>query len=172
MKTHKIKSIASTGMLSSSHRNEIVSDTANISIGKYAEMSGKVVRRDETTNMLIGSILPVSIKIMLRSTFVSAGARNNETIKPSPSYASLLDSCELELRDGAFVLQITPKGGFPMKDSPPVPTPPPTRLALCGDDRVIALDAPYKDAQGEFLRNPDGSIAWLRIGGRVHARAE
>jgi hypothetical protein len=35
---------------------------------------------------------------------------------------------------------------------------------------VIALDEPFKDSRGEFLRNPDGSIAWLRIGGRVHAR--
>jgi hypothetical protein len=74
------------------------------------------------------------------------------------------------LRDGALVLQVTPKGGFPTKDSPASPTPPPTRLALCGDDRVIALDEPFKDARGEFLRGPDGRIAWLRIGGRVHAR--
>jgi CubicO group peptidase (beta-lactamase class C family) len=85
-------------------------------------------------------------------------------------YESLLSSCDLELRDGTLVLQVTPKGGFPTKDSPPSPTPPPTRLALCGDDRVIALDEPFKDSRGEFLRNPDGSIAWLRIGGRVHAR--
>jgi CubicO group peptidase (beta-lactamase class C family) len=86
-------------------------------------------------------------------------------------YESLLSRCDLELRDGTLVLQITPKGGFPTKDSPASPTPPPTRLALCGDDRVIALDEPSKDARGEFLRNPDGSIAWLRIGGRIHARS-
>jgi len=86
-------------------------------------------------------------------------------------YESLLDSCDLELRDGALILRRTPKGGFPTKDSPASPAPPPTRLALCGDDRVIALDEPFKDAQGEFLRNPDGSIAWLRIGGRLHSRS-
>jgi hypothetical protein len=85
-------------------------------------------------------------------------------------YESLMSICDLELRDGALVLQMTPKGGFPTKDSPAPPAPPPTRLALCGQDRVIALDEPFKDARGEFLRNPDGSIAWLRIGGRVHAR--
>jgi CubicO group peptidase (beta-lactamase class C family) len=85
-------------------------------------------------------------------------------------YESLMSICDLELRDGTLVLQMTPKGGFPTKDSPASPAPPPTRLALCGDDRVVALDEPFKDARGEFLRNPDGSIAWLRIGGRVHAR--
>ena len=78
--------------------------------------------------------------------------------------------CDLELRDGALILQRIPKRGFPTKDSPAAPTPPPTRLALCGADHVIALDEPLKDSRGEFLRNPDGSIAWLRIGGRVHAR--
>ena len=29
---------------------------------------------------------------------------------------------------------------------------------------------PSKDARAEFLRDPDGNVAWLRIGGRVHAR--
>lgn len=37
------------------------------------------------------------------------------------------------------------------------------------EDRVVILDEPMKDARGEFLRNPDNSIAWLRFGGRVHA---
>jgi CubicO group peptidase (beta-lactamase class C family) len=87
-------------------------------------------------------------------------------------YESLLSICDLELREGGLMLQMTPKGGFPTKDSPAPPAPPPTRLALYGDDRVIALDEPFADARGEFLRNRDGSIAWLRIGGRVHARAE
>jgi hypothetical protein len=35
---------------------------------------------------------------------------------------------------------------------------------------VVALHEPFKNTRGEFLRHPDGSIAWLRIGGRVHAR--
>ena len=29
---------------------------------------------------------------------------------------------------------------------------------------------PFKDGRGEFLRHPDGSIAWLRFGGRIAAR--
>ncbi len=86
------------------------------------------------------------------------------------SFFSLLSRCDLELRDGTTGTPITPKDGFPTKDSPASPTPPPTRLALCGDDQVIALDEPHKDTRGEFLRNPDGSIAWLRLGGRVHAK--
>lgn len=85
-------------------------------------------------------------------------------------YTSLLADIELTLRDGEFVLQSIPKGGFPKRDSPPMPTPPPTRLAFCGEDRVVALDDPFKDLQGEFLRSTDGSIEWFRFGGRIRAR--
>ena len=78
--------------------------------------------------------------------------------------------CEIFFREGGLVLQATPKGGFPTPDSPPPQAPPPVRVALYAEDRVIVLDEPMKDARGEFLRNPDNSIAWLRLGGRVHAR--
>jgi hypothetical protein len=59
-----------------------------------------------------------------------------------------------------------------MKESPPGPTPPAVRLAPCAADQMVALDPPFKDMRGEFLRNPDGSIAWFRFGGRVLARKE
>jgi hypothetical protein len=126
-----------------------------------------------------GELNQIIVKLALREFLgieqpnpVPLEATEQQLVAYTGRYESLLDSCELELRDGALVLQVTPKGGFPTKDSPASPTPPPTRLALCGDDCVIGLDEPFKDARGEFLRNPDGSIAWLRIGGRVHARAE
>ena len=33
------------------------------------------------------------------------------------------------------------------------------------------VEPPFNDIQGEFIRNPDGSLAWLRWGSRIHARA-
>jgi CubicO group peptidase (beta-lactamase class C family) len=75
---------------------------------------------------------------------------------------------ELYLQDGALMLQSIPKGGFPTPDSPPGETPPPTRLAFWGADKIIALDDPFKGSRGEFLRNADGTIAWFRFGSRVH----
>jgi CubicO group peptidase (beta-lactamase class C family) len=85
-------------------------------------------------------------------------------------YEARASLMEVSLRGGELVLQLTPKGGFPTKDSPPEPPPPPSRLAVCGPDQVIALDEPLKGGRGEFLRAADGGVAWLRIGGRVHAR--
>ncbi len=87
------------------------------------------------------------------------------------SYTSRLSDNDLYLEDGQLMMRVTPRGGFPTKDSPPGPTPPPTRMVFIGKDRVMALDAPHTDMQGEFLRNPDGSLAWFRFGSRIKARA-
>ncbi len=75
------------------------------------------------------------------------------------------------LSDGQLWLQAEPKGGFPTADAPPEARPPAVRLALCGPDQVVMLDAPYTGNRGEFLRDAAGQIVWLRAGGRLHRRA-
>ncbi len=85
-------------------------------------------------------------------------------------YSAALDDITLSPGDGVLTMHFTPKGGFPAKDSPAPPAPPPMRLALCDGDRAVVLDGPMRDTFGEFLRAPDGTIAWLRFGGRIHAR--
>ncbi len=83
-------------------------------------------------------------------------------------YEGVLSDIELVLAGDSLILKQTPKGGFPRKDSPPRPAPPPSRLGFYGPDRVIALDLPLKGSRGELLRNPDGTVAWFRIGGRLY----
>jgi CubicO group peptidase (beta-lactamase class C family) len=85
-------------------------------------------------------------------------------------YTAALTEAELRVEAGGLVAQLIPRGGFPTADSPPPPAPPPTRLAFTGTDKVVALDPPFKDSRGEFLRDAEGRIAWLRTGGRVHRR--
>jgi CubicO group peptidase (beta-lactamase class C family) len=77
---------------------------------------------------------------------------------------------ELRVRDGGLVLQVVPKGGFPKPGTPPPPAPPPVRAAVCAGDGLVALEPPLQDARGDFLRGPDGRIAWLRFGARLLAR--
>jgi len=84
-------------------------------------------------------------------------------------YDSAGATCSLTIQEGKLILEETIKGGFPTPESPPPPSPPPVRIALYAEDRFIVLDEPMKDARGEFLRNPDHSLAWLRFGGRIHA---
>jgi len=85
-------------------------------------------------------------------------------------YSSAAQNLRLSLAAGELVLQVEPKGGFPTPDAPPPPAPPPTRLAFCGQDALLCLDEPFKDNRGEFLRDEQGKVAWLRFGGRVHRR--
>jgi CubicO group peptidase (beta-lactamase class C family) len=83
------------------------------------------------------------------------------------TYESALIAAELRRDDGQLMLAVTPKGGFPKKDSPPPPGPPPVPVAFYAPDRLFATDEP---GEAEFLRGDDGSIAWFRVGGRVMAR--
>jgi len=83
-------------------------------------------------------------------------------------YQGAAEDLLLELAGDNLRLTYLPKGGFPTPDAPPQPAPPPTRLALTGPDQALALDEPSQGDQAEFLRAPDGRLAWLRFGGRLH----
>jgi hypothetical protein len=86
------------------------------------------------------------------------------------SYSAVLDDVEISLEHGKLMLQSRLKGGFPTQETPPGPAFPPFHIGFIGQDRIAMLDPPMKELQGEFLRYTDGSIAWLRWGGRIHAR--
>jgi CubicO group peptidase (beta-lactamase class C family) len=71
-------------------------------------------------------------------------------------------------RDGLMMRTIT-KGGFPTQDAPPLPPPPPARLAFYERDRFFMEGAQGPLTEGEFLRDSRGRIAWLRVAARLHA---
>ena len=55
----------------------------------------------------------------------------------------------------------------------PAPTDPPASpMAFTADDRFICLEGPLKDLRGEILRDPVGSVRWIRAGGRVFRRVQ
>jgi CubicO group peptidase (beta-lactamase class C family) len=71
----------------------------------------------------------------------------------------------------ALVAREIAKGGFPTKDTPPIPEPtPPMRLGFYAPDRLVGLDPPFQDLRCEVLRGPDGAVEWLRYGGRIRRR--
>ena len=61
------------------------------------------------------------------------------------------------------------KRGFPERDSPVGP-PMTATLAPYAPDRFVITDGPRQGSRVEIIRNEDGSIGWLRIGSRIHAR--
>jgi CubicO group peptidase (beta-lactamase class C family) len=85
-------------------------------------------------------------------------------------YGGALADYELVVEDGRLVARLTYKGGFPARDSPPQPSPPPATIEFEGDDLVFVPEGRFKGARGQFLRDPEGRIAWLRLGSRAHAR--
>ncbi len=86
------------------------------------------------------------------------------------TYESPGNRYELRLDEGRLVLQANPKVALAAQFERKPPLPPPAYVAFCGPDRIVVLDGPTKDVQGEFLRDPSGTIEWLRIGGRIHRR--
>jgi hypothetical protein len=85
-------------------------------------------------------------------------------------YTSQLLDARVTLQGDGLHLQVTPKGGFPDPDTPPLPAPPPTRLAFEAKDSLVALDPPLAGDKSDFLRGPDSQIAWFRSAGRLHRR--
>lgn len=85
-------------------------------------------------------------------------------------YTSPLADVEIKRENETLVAVTTNKGGFPSKDSPPAPSPPPSPLAFYARDRVYVPEGPAKSSEGEFLRDATGRIVWFRVGGRTMAR--
>ncbi len=87
-------------------------------------------------------------------------------------YEAWLQSADLT-QDGSRVqLQFHLKPGFPFKDTPRPPDPPPTAFAFCAPDTIVGLDEPWRKARADFVRDASGKIKWLRIGGRLARRQE
>ena len=86
-------------------------------------------------------------------------------------YTSPSFDAELRREDGRLVLVYVSNGGFPRKDSPPMPSPPPMHVAFYATDRLFITEGPFENEAAEFLRGPDGGIAWFRLGGRIMSPA-
>jgi CubicO group peptidase (beta-lactamase class C family) len=75
------------------------------------------------------------------------------------------------LDGGRIRLDVEDLGGFPTKDSPPGPQLPPAEAYFYTPERWFIADGPLKGSRGHFIRAEDGSVAWLRVGGRLYGRA-
>jgi len=85
-------------------------------------------------------------------------------------YGNPFSDTEFGMLNGKLVAQVVYKRGFPAQDSPIPPSPPPMSLTLCEEDRLLILNGPLKDGMVDVLRKPDGSIGWIRAGGRISER--
>ncbi len=79
---------------------------------------------------------------------------------------------DLGMLGGRLIAQLTFKGSFPTEEAPVPPTPPPASLALCEPDRLLVMDGVMKGAKIDVVRKADGSIGWIRAGGRILIRQD
>ncbi len=87
-------------------------------------------------------------------------------------YSARMADVELVQTESGLELRYEPKGGFPTPDTPPPPAPPPAVVQFASENELFAVDELWKGTRGLFLRDPDGQIRWLRLGGRIYAPAD
>src|SRR5215211_2481521 len=68
-------------------------------------------------------------------------------------------------------VRLEPKAGFPTPETPPSPPPPPIPVAFSSENEIFVPEGMFKGDRAVFLRDAEGRIAWLRVGGRVYAPA-
>jgi CubicO group peptidase (beta-lactamase class C family) len=106
-----------------------------------------------------------------------------EVLKPEPiqsspdelaryagRYWGFFNDVETAVLGGKLVGQVTLKRSFPSEETPLRPAPPPMSLGLLEKDRLLVLNGDSKDGKVDVLRRPDGSIGWVRFGGRLHTK--
>jgi len=86
-------------------------------------------------------------------------------------YGATLTEAEVEAVDGGLAIRRRSLGGFPTRDVPPPSAEPgpSVRYGFYVEDLIVGMEAPNRGDLGQFLRDPDGGIAWLRLGKRVHS---
>jgi CubicO group peptidase (beta-lactamase class C family) len=84
-------------------------------------------------------------------------------------YESKLSNAELVQTETGLEFRYELKGGFPTPDTPAGPNPPPDPVAFASEDEVFVPEGPFKGDRARFLRDADGRIEWLRLGGRLYA---
>ena len=89
------------------------------------------------------------------------------TARFSRPFADVVVSAE----NGALHVQSIAKRGFPNARAPVPPPGPQVRYVFYSKDRAIATGGPSKGARIDFIRNGDGRVEWIRVGGRIHRRS-
>ncbi|MBN1137186.1 MAG: beta-lactamase family protein [Anaerolineae bacterium] len=85
-------------------------------------------------------------------------------------YTRYMVDLELGMLADQLVGQIRYTAGFPTKDSPPPPCPPPMTLGLCEPDRLLFLNGRLQGLAVDVVRDADGAIDYLRAGYRLQKR--
>lgn len=85
-------------------------------------------------------------------------------------YLATLSEAKVEVNNGKLSISKRSLGGFPTRDIPPATTEwsPPVPYGFYDKDHIVGLEDPSQGVIGQFLRDKEGKITWLRTGMRIH----
>ena len=128
------------------------------------------------TNADRGAALQAALTKAILRDLLGPASRPELVALPAPALAEFTG----RFADRAEVVEVTATGqGLAVTFTPtdemrrvfgPVPASPPMPLVVYEGDRVRITDGPYRGAHGEYLRDADGRVAFLRLGGRARPR--
>jgi CubicO group peptidase (beta-lactamase class C family) len=82
-------------------------------------------------------------------------------------YDGVLQQVELRRSGQGLTLHARPHGGFPEPDVPAPPAPPPADITFTATDTFTMTKTPFPPERSNFVRGGDGTIEFLRYGGRL-----
>jgi len=71
--------------------------------------------------------------------------------------------CEIKQEKAGLILHMTDTGGFPTPKDLPKNQPKPSRVAICANDKLLYTEGPMAGSTGDFLRDAQGKVKWLRF---------
>ena len=154
------------------HGGGTIGQTSAFMIAPERRFALVILTNAGTGSLVMNETMKVALELFLNAKIQTPAPIEKpeaELAEYAGRYEAALDTIELKVADGHLVMQVTPRGGFPTRDTPAGPPSPPTRLRFTASDRVIGIDPPVVGQQAEFLRAPDGEIEWFRYG-RIHRR--
>jgi hypothetical protein len=86
-------------------------------------------------------------------------------------YSRPFSDVVVTVENGTLYVQAIPKRGFPNASAPVPPPGPKVSYAFYAKDRAIATAGKQRGSRIDFIRGGDGSLGWVRVGGRIHRRS-
>ena len=120
--------------------------------------------------LVIGMVIKDILNKLLSITIPEITPLENSDLDRSEvvgTYSRPFSELKIELREGKLVGILTYKGGFPTKETPPRPSPPPMPMAFCERDRFYVTQGLMKDQKIYVFRDDTGNIKLLRFGSRI-----
>ncbi|MBT3268481.1 beta-lactamase family protein [Candidatus Poribacteria bacterium] len=146
--------------------------------GQYAFLSvapqrGFVLASQVNSPAAIGKVHDFALE-----TFLGISSPKPQAIEPTPdelaafvgTYRREPATMELGMVGARLVAVVTSHWGFPDKDKPPTEPYQPFSVTPCGPATLLITDGSAKGRTMDVIRSGDGSIRWIRHGGRLYRK--